>query len=87
MSRLEMRITNAAACGSRPRFLSMFIRHGRSFANQSVNYITLHDFVICLVGLLERDHNENFVVANFSRQLTRLVEKLDTKHSKSFCQM
>ncbi|CAJ0609529.1 unnamed protein product [Cylicocyclus nassatus] len=62
-------------------------RHGRSFANQFVNYITLHDFVICLVSLLERDHNGNVVVADFSRQLTRLVEKLDTKHSKSFCQM
>ncbi|VDL70529.1 unnamed protein product [Nippostrongylus brasiliensis] len=36
------------------------------------------------LSLLERDHNENVVVADFCRQLTRLVEKLDTKHTKFF---
>ncbi|PIO54247.1 hypothetical protein TELCIR_24394, partial [Teladorsagia circumcincta] len=36
------------------------------------------------LSLLERDQNENVVVADFCKQLTRLVEKLDTKHTNLY---
>ncbi|WKY03541.1 hypothetical protein Q1695_004920 [Nippostrongylus brasiliensis] len=83
MSRLEMRITSAAANST-----TFFINVNRAWQDFCSSICQLHNAPRLRhpvwLSLLERDHNENVVVADFCRQLTRLVEKLDTKHTKFF---
>ncbi|CAJ0601452.1 unnamed protein product [Cylicocyclus nassatus] len=83
MSRLEMRITNAAACSA-----TFFVNVYKAWQEFCKSVCQLHNTPRLRhpvwLSLLERDHNENVVVADFCRQLTRLVEKLDTKHTKFF---
>nr|CDJ87653.1 Hypothetical protein CBG13871 [Haemonchus contortus] len=81
MSRLEMRITSAAANST-----TFFINVNKAWQDFCSSICQLHNAPRLRhpvwLSLLERDHNENVVVADFCRQLTRLVEKLDTKHTK-----
>ncbi|XGW30282.1 hypothetical protein V3C99_009344 [Haemonchus contortus] len=83
MSRLEMRITSAAANST-----TFFINVNKAWQDFCSSICQLHNAPRLRhpvwLSLLERDHNENVVVADFCRQLTRLVEKLDTKHTKFF---
>ncbi|EYC22034.1 hypothetical protein Y032_0018g3675 [Ancylostoma ceylanicum] len=83
MTRLEMRITSAAANST-----TFFINVNKAWQDFCESICQLHNAPRLRhpvwLSLLERDHNENVVVADFCRQLTRLVEKLDTKHTKFF---
>ncbi|KAE9421811.1 hypothetical protein Angca_003077, partial [Angiostrongylus cantonensis] len=83
ISRLEMRVTNAAGNSS-----TFFINVNKAWQDFCESICLLHNAPRLRhpvwLSLLERDHNENVVVADFCRQLMRLVEKLDTKHTKFF---
>ncbi|VDM53140.1 unnamed protein product [Angiostrongylus costaricensis] len=83
ISRLETRVTNAAGNSS-----TFFINVNKAWQDFCESICLLHNAPRLRhpvwLSLLERDHNENVVVADFCRQLMRLVEKLDTKHTKLY---
>ncbi|KAK6748719.1 hypothetical protein RB195_001374 [Necator americanus] len=83
MSRLEARIINAAM-----NSITFFINVNKAWQDFCESVCKLHNAPRLRhpvwLSLLERDHNESVVIADFCRQLTLLVEKLDTKHTKFF---
>ncbi|KAJ1365042.1 hypothetical protein KIN20_025253 [Parelaphostrongylus tenuis] len=83
ISRLEMHVTNAATNSS-----TFFINVNKAWQDFCESICLLHNAPRLRhpvwLSLLECDQNENFVVADFCQQLMRLVEKLDTKHTKFF---
>ncbi|KAJ1365043.1 hypothetical protein KIN20_025254 [Parelaphostrongylus tenuis] len=83
ISRLEMHVTNAATNSS-----TFFINVNKAWQDFCESICLLHNAPRLRhpvwLSLLECDQNENFVVADFCQQLMRLVEKLDTKHTKLY---
>ncbi|KHJ84905.1 hypothetical protein OESDEN_15375 [Oesophagostomum dentatum] len=81
MSRLEQKIINAAACPA-----TFFIVVHKAWLEFCRSICQLHNAPRLRhpvwLSLLERDHKETIVLADFCQQLSRLVEKLDTKHTK-----
>uniref|UniRef100_A0A1I7XRV2 UDENN FNIP1/2-type domain-containing protein n=1 Tax=Heterorhabditis bacteriophora TaxID=37862 RepID=A0A1I7XRV2_HETBA len=83
LSRLETRVTNAAS--HPPTFINNVSQAWQEFCE---SVCRLHNTPRLRhpvwLSLLERDHNENVVASDFCCQLARLVEKLDTKHTRFF---
>lgn len=83
MCRLEMHVTSAAANSS-----TFFINVHKAWQEFCESICLLHNAPRLRhpvwLSLLEGDHNEDIVVADFCQLLIRLVEKLDTKHTKFF---